>query len=87
MRSVVGILLVLLGGLIVLVGIGVAVWPLVETYQANLNDALGDTATVAETNLQGKMLRGVYVAIPGLILIVIGKVLLKRALIRALRAK
>lgn len=80
-------MLVLLGGVIFLVGVGVALWPVIETYQANLNDALGESATTAETDLKGKMLRGVFVALPGLVLIVIGKIMLKRALIRSLRGK
>ena len=80
-------LLVLVGGLIVLAGVGLALWPLIETYQTALSDPLSDAATTAETGVKAKMLRGVYVAIPGIVLIVIGKVMLKRALIRSLRGK
>ncbi|GJQ29255.1 MAG: hypothetical protein HBSAPP03_11390 [Phycisphaerae bacterium] len=87
MRSVVGILLVLIGGAVILAGLGVGLWPIIETYRANLADALGDSATAAETDLQARMLRGVWVALPGVVLMIVGKMMLKAALVRRLRGK
>ncbi|CAG1009169.1 hypothetical protein PHYC_03666 [Phycisphaerales bacterium] len=85
MRSVIGVSLILVGGAVILAGIGVALWPLIEVYQQNLSNAMGDSATVAETNLQSKMLRGVYIAVPGAVVLVVGKMMVKAAIIRKLR--
>jgi hypothetical protein len=83
---VVGVILILIGGAVVLAGIGLALWPLIEVYQQNINNAMGDAATTAETNLQARMLRGVYVGVPGLVVLIAGKMMVKAAIIRKIRA-
>lgn len=86
-RTVVGVILILVGGAIVLAGIGLALWPLIAAYQQNMANPMGDGATAAETDLQSKMLRGVYVGVPGLIVMIAGKMMVKAAIIRKLRSK
>lgn len=76
MRSLVGIILVLLGGAIVIYGVLAGLAPLRGLYEGATNDAMGMPPT-AETDASKLMIRAALIGACGVPLLLAGSILLK----------
>jgi hypothetical protein len=84
-RTLIGLLLVLVGGGIALYGVGMAVMELVHLYGSALNDPLADTpGPGAEQGVADRMIRDAIIGGCGVVPLIIGSMLLKVGMIGAL---
>lgn len=86
MKLSLGLILTLVGGAVVLVGMYMALAPVIHMYQANLENAMGQPDG-AEQQVGKDMWKGVIVGAVGIVPFLIGTVLLKAALFRKIRNK
>lgn len=85
MRGMIGAILMLVGGAVVLLGIGLAVKPVIDLYRANLDDPMGQPEG-AERRVPLDMRKGLIVGAAGVVPFMIGSVLVKMEVRRRLRA-
>lgn len=84
MRTVIAIVLVVVGLVVALGGIGFAISELVGLYSSTISDPLGDSGA-AQKDLPRRMFIGVAIGASGIIPLMIGSAILKIGLLRKLR--
>lgn len=86
MKGMIGAILMIVGGCVMIGGIGLAVWPMVKMYRANLEDPMGQPDG-AENRVKDDMLRGVFIGAAGAPFFLVGTVMVKAAVVRAMMRK
>jgi hypothetical protein len=84
-RTVIGLILTLVGLAVVLYGLGSALKELVGLYAGALNDPLADPAGGGERGVSARMTRDAWIGAAGVLPLLVGSFLLNLGLIGAIR--
>ncbi|MFM9996815.1 MAG: hypothetical protein ACKVU4_13565 [Phycisphaerales bacterium] len=86
MRTMLGLILVLLGGAVMLYGFGAAVVELMGLYQGTFDDPMGQPDGTEE-GVSRRMIRSVIIGAVGVPVFIVGSVMLKITLLQRVRGR